>query len=179
MGENMVPGAGLDETTIGLEAPGDFQVHVRWITTRLAVGGMIGTSANMRRLRASGITHVLNLQAEFDDAPLAAEEGVDTLWLPLESSEEVPAPEAVRAAIGYAQQAWTEPESRLYVHCLAGLNRSPLLAYAILRSSGNAPADALAQVRAACSCALLDEETAAEMDALLGDAGGTRPGGTT
>jgi hypothetical protein len=120
----------------GVEVPATFVVTCRWVTDRLAFGGMIGTSANMKRLRDMGITAVINLQAEFDDTPLGAAAGIEVLWQPVAEPLRAITPESVTEVVSFATTVLREPANKLFVHCLAGRSRAPTFTYAILRAIG-------------------------------------------
>ncbi|MBI2820534.1 MAG: hypothetical protein HYX73_11190, partial [Acidobacteria bacterium] len=55
-------------------------VDYQFVTERLAIGGSIGTGENMRELARAGITHVVNMQKEFDDSLLTDGSGIEILW---------------------------------------------------------------------------------------------------
>src|SRR4051812_50196230 len=57
-------------------------MDITWLTDRIAVGGGIWTSENMEKVAEEGITHVIDMQIEFDDTPLGLEHGVEVLWNP-------------------------------------------------------------------------------------------------
>jgi hypothetical protein len=42
-------------------------MDMSWITDRLAVGGGIWTESKMGDVARSGITHIIDMQMEFDD----------------------------------------------------------------------------------------------------------------
>jgi hypothetical protein len=46
-------------------------MDITWLTDRIAVGGGIWTSGNMAQVARVGITHIIDMQIEFDDTPLA------------------------------------------------------------------------------------------------------------
>jgi hypothetical protein len=46
-------------------------MDITWVTERIALGGGIWNARNMGELARIGITHILNMQLEFDDRPLA------------------------------------------------------------------------------------------------------------
>lgn len=142
-------------TVCGVRIPADFTVDCRWVTSNLAIGGIIGTTANMAWLRANGVTHVVDLEEEFDDRALGTRVGVAVLWLPVSAAMRAIDAETARAAVAYAEQALRDPAHRLYVHCLAGLDRAPLGGYAILRSQGCTPTEAIGLLRAAQPAAAL------------------------
>ena len=47
-------------------------MDMTWVTDRIALGGGIWNERNMIELAQAGITHVIDMQIEFDDTPLAA-----------------------------------------------------------------------------------------------------------
>src|SRR5712664_1718461 len=57
-------------------------MDMTWVTDRIALGGGIWNAKNMAELAQSGITHVIDMQIEFDDTPLAEPVGVRVLWTP-------------------------------------------------------------------------------------------------
>ena len=109
---------------------------MNWITDRMAVGGAIWNEERMMEVVRAGITHVIDMQREFDDTPLAAPYGVQVLWNPVDDDFQ-PKPAAVFArGVEFAESAMAEPESRLFIHCQAGVHRAPMMALAVLRASG-------------------------------------------
>jgi predicted protein tyrosine phosphatase len=153
--------AGPEEDFIeigGIQVSANFPVEFKWVTERLAIGGMVGTLKNMLALKNSGFTHVINLQAEFDDSKVGAQAGLEVLWLTItEPIQELPA-ELLEKGISFASQALANPTHKLYVHCLAGKNRAPIFAYTILRSMGRSRPDAINTIRAVEPKARLGEE---------------------
>ena len=57
-------------------------MDMTWVTERVALGGGIWNPQNMAELAQTGVTHVVNMQIEFDDRPLAEPYGVQVLWNP-------------------------------------------------------------------------------------------------
>src|SRR6266481_4144121 len=57
-------------------------MDMTWVTDRIALGGGIWNAKNMAEVANSGITHVIDMQIEFDDTPLGAPAGVRVLWNP-------------------------------------------------------------------------------------------------
>lgn len=114
---------------------------------RLAVGGGIWTAAAMAELARAGFTHVLNLQAEFDETALAREAGLEPFWLPVEDDLLDKPPELLEQMAEFGRRALRDPRAQLYVHCAAGIHRGPLAAAAILCALGWEPEAAMDQVR--------------------------------
>jgi protein-tyrosine phosphatase len=111
-------------------------VDYQFITEQLALGGSIGTAENMRVLARDGITHVVNLQNEFDDSLILDGAAVQLLWNGCED-DFLPKPsEWFWKGIHFTLQALGEPEAKILFHCAAGVHRSPLMLLAVLRVLG-------------------------------------------
>ncbi|HEU4407541.1 MAG TPA: hypothetical protein VFS43_19905 [Polyangiaceae bacterium] len=180
----MAQGRGLAEPELlllnGVRVPSDFSLECRCVTDRIAIGGMIGTAANVASLRRERVTHVINLQQGFDDAPILAGTGVALCWLGVPDALPSFPEGALRRAVEFARGAALDPGYRLYLHCMAGRSRSPLFAYAILRSAGWGGSDAAAAIARADAAALLRPEHADAVERFLrSDHGPARPGGAT
>jgi len=103
-----------------------------WVTERVALGGGIWNARNMEELAQSGVTHVLNMQIEFDDRPLAEPHGIRVLWNATDDDFLPKPPELLKRGVDFALEALDEPEARLYVHCAAGVHRAPMMTLAVL-----------------------------------------------
>src|SRR5579859_7516229 len=64
-----------------------------WITDQIAVGGGIWNEDNMLEVVQLGITHILNMQVEFDDQPLAEPWEIKVLWVPIDDDFQPKSPE--------------------------------------------------------------------------------------
>jgi protein-tyrosine phosphatase len=111
-------------------------MDITWITERVALGGGIWNARNMEELAQSGVTHVLNMQIEFDDRPLAEVHGVQVLWNPTDDDFLPKPPELLKRGVDFALEALDDPEARLYVHCAAGVHRAPMMTLAVLCAMG-------------------------------------------
>lgn len=107
-------------------------MDMTWVTERVALGGGIWHARNMDELTQAGVTHVLNMQVEFDDRPLAEPRGVRVLWNPTDDDFLPKPPELLKRGVDFALEALEEPETRVYVHCAAGVHRAPMMTLAIL-----------------------------------------------
>jgi protein-tyrosine phosphatase len=107
-------------------------MDITWVTERIGLGGGIWTSRNMEELAQAGVTHVINMQLEFDDRPLAGAYGVRVLWNPIDDDFLPKPPEIFRRGVDFALQALEDPRTKLYVHCAAGVHRAPMMTLAIL-----------------------------------------------
>lgn len=120
------------------------------VTSRLATGAAISTSDDVVALIAAGVTHVIDLRAEFDDGPLLAGSGLVYLYNPAADDGQVKPAAWWQASLAFASQALTTLGTCVYGHCAAGVNRGPSTAYAILRAChGLGPAAARNLVLAA------------------------------
>lgn len=116
------------------------------LRNRLAVGGGVWTAEDMAELARCGYTHIVNLQAEFDDSALAAVAGLQSFWNPTEDDLARKPPGFFEPAVRFALKALEQPGNSVYVHCAAGVHRGPLLAAAILCAIGYDPDQAMAWI---------------------------------
>jgi protein-tyrosine phosphatase len=107
-------------------------MDITWITERVALGGGIWNTRNMEELAQAGITHVLNMQLEFDDRPLAEPFGIRVLWNPTDDDFLPKPPELLKRGVDFALEALEDPEARVYIHCAAGVHRAPMMTLAVL-----------------------------------------------
>ena len=111
-------------------------MDITWITNRIAVGGGIWSPENMAELARMGITHIIDMQIEFDDTPLAEPHGIQVLWNATDDDFQSKPPELLERGVDFAANALEQKESRLFIHCAAGVHRAPMMTLAILCSMG-------------------------------------------
>jgi protein-tyrosine phosphatase len=111
-------------------------MDLTWVTDRIAVGGGIWNDQNMAELVRLGVTHIINMQVEFDDRPLAKPYPVTVLHNPTDDDFQPKPPELFQPAVEFALQAMEQPESKIFIHCAAGVHRAPMMTLAILRVLG-------------------------------------------
>lgn len=111
-------------------------MDITWLTERIAVGGGIWTAENMKAVAKEGITHIIDMQIEFDDTPLAKVEGIDVLWNPTDDDFELKPPGLFRRGVDFADRALELPDTKVFIHCAAGVHRAPMMALALLGSMG-------------------------------------------
>src|SRR3954469_19853249 len=111
-------------------------MDITWITSRIGLGGGIWNEENMAELARMGITHIIDMQIEFDDTPLAEPHGIAVLWNATDDDFQPKSPELFRRGVEFARQAFDDPDARLYIHCAAGVHRAPMMALAVLRATG-------------------------------------------
>jgi protein-tyrosine phosphatase len=111
-------------------------MDLTWITDRIGVGGGIWNDDNMAELARLGVTHIINMQIEFDDRPLAAKYPVTVLHNPTDDDFLPKPPQLFQTGVEFALDALEEPDTRIYIHCAAGVHRAPMMTLAILRVLG-------------------------------------------
>ncbi len=107
-----------------------------WVTDQIAVGGGIWNDDNMAELVRHGVTHIIDMQIEFDDRPLAEPYAVQVLFNPTDDDFLPKPPQLFQAGVEFALAALDEPNSKVYIHCAAGVHRAPMMTLAILRVLG-------------------------------------------
>lgn len=118
-------------------------MDMSWVTDRIAVGGGIWNASNMAEIARAGITHIIDMQIEFDDTPLAQPHGIVVLWNPTDDDFQLKPPELFQKGVDFAQQVLDESGTKLYVHCAAGVHRAAMMTLAILCSQGWGLEDAM------------------------------------
>ena len=113
------------------------------MTDRIAVGGGIWNADNMAAVSRAGITHIIDMQIEFDDRPLAKPHGIVVCWNPVDDDFEPKPPEVFERGVEFALEALQEPEAKLFIHCAAGVHRAPMMALALLGVRGSTVEDAM------------------------------------
>jgi len=107
-----------------------------WITDQIAVGGGIWDEDRMLEVVQMGVTHIIDMQVEFDDRPLAEPWEIKVEWIPIDDDFLPKPPEVFEQGAEFAREALKDPAARLYIHCAAGVHRAPMMALAILCSMG-------------------------------------------
>lgn len=111
-------------------------MDITWITDRIAVGGGIWNAENMAELARMGITHIIDMQIEFDDTSLAEPYAIQVLWNPTDDDFQPKPPELFEHGVEFAAEALDVDDSKLFVHCAAGVHRAPMMTLAVLCSMG-------------------------------------------
>ena len=107
-------------------------MDISWVTERIAVGGGIWNADNMARVAEAGITHISDMQIEFDDTPLAEGHGVAVLWNPTDDDFEMKPAELFERGVEFATSALEHEEAKVFIHCAAGVHRAPMMTLALL-----------------------------------------------
>jgi protein-tyrosine phosphatase len=121
-------------------------MDMTWVTDRIAVGGGIWNEANMIDVARQGVTHIIDMQIEFDDTRLAQPYDVKVLWNPTEDDFQPKPPRLFQRGVDFALEALEDLESKLFIHCAAGVHRAPMMALAVLRAQGWSLIDAVSEI---------------------------------
>ena len=111
-------------------------MDITWITERLAVGGGIWSAENMATVAREGITHIIDMQIEFDDTPLAKEHDIAVLWNPTDDDFELKPVELFERGVEFAKKALEGDGTKVFIHCAAGVHRAPMMTLAVLGALG-------------------------------------------
>ena len=111
-------------------------MDMTWITDRIAVGGGIWRAEKMADVARAGVTHIIDMQIEFDDTPLAEPHGITVLWNATDDDFQFKPPAIFQRGVEFALQALDEKGSKIFVHCAAGVHRAPMMTLAILGGLG-------------------------------------------
>jgi protein-tyrosine phosphatase len=114
----------------------NLRMDTTWITSRLALGGGIWNPQNMAEVARAGITHIIDMQMEFDDTQLAEPYGIEVLWNPTDDDFQTKPPELFQRGVEFATESLARSESRLLIHCAAGVHRAAMMMLAVLCSQG-------------------------------------------
>ena len=118
-------------------------IDITWITDRIAVGGGIWNAENMAAVSRAGITHIIDMQIEFDDTPLAGACGIAVCWNPVDDDFEPKPAEVFERGVEFALAALEDEGSKVFVHCAAGVHRAPMMTLALLAVMGWSVEDAM------------------------------------
>ena len=111
-------------------------MDMTWVTGRIAVGGGIWVMETMAQVSRAGVTHIIDMQLEFDDTPLAEPFGIKVLWIAIDDDFQPKPPEVFQRGVEFAVEALDEQKTKLLIHCAAGIHRAPMMTLAVLSSLG-------------------------------------------
>jgi len=111
-------------------------MDMTWVTDRIAVGGGIWNELKMIEVADAGVTHVINMQIEFDDRHLGIPHGINVLWNPTDDDFQFKPPELFERGVDFALEALDYPSTKIFIHCAAGVHRAPMMTLAVLRAMG-------------------------------------------
>jgi hypothetical protein len=103
--------------------------------TRVLSVGPFASADRAETLLAAGVTHVLNVSDAASEIVSSDRSFKSVAWVPMSDSHRLPFHSAV-AALDALHAMTTAPDSHVYVHCVAGLVRSPTILWLYLISLG-------------------------------------------
>lgn len=107
-----------------------------FITNRVDTGATIPDPFGVLTLQKAGITHVINCQEEHCDLPFLKGTPIKYLRCPTHDDGGTKGVEWFGQGVQFALEALATPGNKVYIHCAAGINRGPSMAYAVLRAQG-------------------------------------------
>src|SRR6266571_3764799 len=90
-------------------------MDMTWVTDRIAVGGGIWTDSKMREVARTGVTHIIDMQIEFDDTEIAEPHGIEVLWNPVDDDFQPKPPKVFRDGVDFALSALDGKDSKIYI----------------------------------------------------------------
>jgi len=123
-------------------------MDMTWVTDRIAVGGGIWTDDKMIEVVRAGVTHIIDMQIEWDDTRLAKPYGVKVLWNPTDDDFKPKPARLFQRGVDFAVEALDDSDSKLFIHCAAGVHRAPMMTLAVLRAIGFSLDDAMDMIQA-------------------------------
>src|ERR1022692_3794285 len=96
----------------------------------------------------AGVTHIVDMQIEWDDTALAKPYGVQVLWNPTDDDFQPKPPELLQRGVEFALEALDDPENKVFIHCAAGVHRAPMMTLAVLCATGFGLDDAMETIQA-------------------------------
>ena len=115
----------------------DRTMEISWLDDdkRIGVGGAIWNSRDkMAQVIGEGVTHIINMQEECKDTETAEPFGIEVLENPTDDDFQPKPAELFRRGVEFARKAFERSDSKLYIHCAAGVHRAPMMALAVLCS---------------------------------------------
>jgi protein-tyrosine phosphatase len=100
----------------------------------------------MNAIAVAGITHVVNMQIEFDNRQFSAGSGIRVLWNGCEDDYLPKPPQLFWSGVRFALDALERPGTKILFHCAAGIHRSPLMLLAVLRVLGHEEDEAIRMI---------------------------------
>jgi protein-tyrosine phosphatase len=122
-------------------------IYANLLNGQIAIGHKPGKKLPMSQLKSDGITTVVTLLNESEGATAigqqAAQAGINWIWFPFSASlatSEDNVPEVIKL---YQQlNGLLQTGGKIYIHCSAGIHRTGMIAYGLLRFLGYTKEDA-------------------------------------
>jgi len=118
---------------------------ITWVPTgkgSLGIGHKPGGKISFEGLKQEGVSVVLTLLQENEGAPLIGKQlehaGMDWIWFPFSASNPLQGDDLVQVHNLFKKLSdLLNRESRIYIHCSAGIHRTGMITYGLLRFLGN------------------------------------------
>ncbi len=115
------------------------------ITSHIYQGGWLLTQ-DIPELVRLGVTHILNLDLPYTDPLPFMEANIALLNVQILDGC-LMTPQLVREVMEVIDQSLSSPDHKIYIHCNAGVSRSPTIAWLYLIHIGLSPEEAAAKVK--------------------------------
>ena len=116
-----------------------------FVSKRLAFGSAIKTKTHVKKLKALGITHVINLRRSNNKKI----QRFANIWLPFPDDLKPRPRWFYKRTLKFYRKAMKRGHSKLFVMCHHGICRSASLAYFFLRYSGKSRIQAKRRIKTA------------------------------
>jgi len=146
-------------------------MDITWLTERIAIGGGIWSAANMAKVAEEGVTHIVDMQIEFDDTALAAVHGIEVLWNPTDDDFEPKPAILFERGADFVEGALAGDGTKVSIHCAAGVHRAPMMALAVLGKLGWKIRDAMKLIEQKRPVADFADVYVTSVEKFLGDGG--------
>jgi protein-tyrosine phosphatase len=114
------------------------------ITPRIYQGGWLRPH-HIPELVDLGVTHILNLDLPYTDPFDLSEVNITLHNIPIRDYC-LMTPQRVREVMEIIDASLSVPHHKIYIHCVAGVSRSPTIAWLYLIHTGFSPEEAAARV---------------------------------
>ncbi len=111
-------------------------MNFHFITERVATGSDIRTDMDVKVLIAHNITHIIDCHNWAENWRVLQFPNVSYLLNGTSDDGHLKPAKWFQKSIQFALEALQQPRTKIYCHCLEGINRGPSTAYAILRAQG-------------------------------------------
>ncbi len=114
-------------------------VDFNYINERMLIGGCIVNQKEFNDMQNLGVTHFLCLLSEnetFHDKNHTKKDDVNVKCISTFDDHSKKESSWFKDVIEFSNNALAVPSSKLYIHCFAGISRSALACYTVLRTLG-------------------------------------------
>ena len=106
-------------------------MDMTWVTDRIAVGGGIWNDEKMIEVVRAGVTHIIDMQIEWDDTAIAKPYGIQVLWNPTDDDFKLKPAALLQRGVDFALEALDDSDHKVFIHCAAGVHRAPMMTLAV------------------------------------------------